>query len=290
MTATQTLPRVLGSADAAAVRAMVGHDPVLQCVLDARLRLVPDLNSQRLGGLIWGVDGRLPDGAGETSSLRAAAFHGGNLIPVGNDLAAIEAIAVQLSRSGRGCSSIVGSAAAVAVMWPVLLRRWGPARAVRANQPLLMIDAPSAIPADPAVRRVQPEDLPRFLPAAVAMFTEELGVSPIAHDAGRGYRARVAELIGAGRAFARFDDSGQVEFKAEVGSVGGASAQIQGVWVRPDLRGRGIGTTGMAAVLRQALAMAPTASLYVNDYNESARRMYSRLGMWQANVLTTVLF
>lgn len=290
MTTTQTQPRVLGSADAAAVRRLVGRDQILQCVLDARLRLVPDLNPQRLGGLMWGVDGSQPDGAGEAQTLRAAAFHGGNLIPVGEDLEAIEAIAVQLSRSGRGCSSIVGAASAVAVLWPVLLRRWGPAREVRANQPLLVLDAPSAIPADPAVRRVRPEDLHRFLPAAVAMFTEELGVSPIAHDAGRGYRARVAELIGTGRAFARFDARGQVEFKAEIGSVGAGSAQIQGVWVRPDLRGRGLGTTGMAAVLRQALTMAPTASLYVNDYNESARRMYSRLGMWQANVLTTVLF
>lgn len=283
MTATQTQPRVLSSADAAAVRSLVGQDPVLHCVLDARLRIMPDLDPQRFGGLVWGVDGNSTD-------LRAAALHGGNLLPVGDDLQALEAIAVQLSRSGRGCSSIVGSAAAVAAMWPVLLRRWGPARAVRANQPLMMIDAPSRIAADPAVRRVRPEDLPHFFPAAAAMFTEELDVSPIGRDGGRGYRARVAELIGAGRAFARFDDRGQVEFKAEIGSVGGATAQIQGVWVRPDLRGRGIGTVGMAAVLRQALTMAPTASLYVNDYNDPARRMYSRLGMWQANLLTTILF
>ncbi|MDT0259979.1 GNAT family N-acetyltransferase [Jatrophihabitans lederbergiae] len=295
MTATQTHPRVLRSADAAAIRSLVRRDPVLHCVLDARLGLAHDLDPQRLGGFLWGIDGNTDGSTACTDGdvapgLRAAAFHGGNLIPIGEDAEALEAIATQLSRSGRGCSSIVGSAASVAVMWPVLLRRWGPARAVRANQPLMMIDAPSAIPPDPAVRRVELVELPRFFPAAVAMFTEELSVSPIAHDAGRGYRARVAELVSAGRAFARFDHRGEVEFKAEVGSVGGATAQIQGVWVRPDLRGRGIGTACMAAVLRQALAMAPSASLYVNDYNESARRMYSRLGMWQANVLTTVLF
>jgi len=178
----------------------------------------------------------------------------------------------------------------VAAMWPVLSRRWGPARAIRASQPLLWSDSVPAVEADPRVRRVRPAELSRFLPAAVAMFTEELGMSPIGQDAGRGYRARVAELIGAGRAFARFDARGQVEFKAEIGVLGLATAQLQGVWVRPDLRGRGIATGAMATVLAAALELAPSVSLYVNDYNTAARRLYDRLGMRQVSTLSTVLF
>jgi predicted GNAT family acetyltransferase len=175
-------------------------------------------------------------------------------------------------------------------MWPVLSRRWGPARAIRAHQPLLCADSPPAVQPDSRVRRVRPTELSRFLPAAVAMFTEELGMSPTAHDAGRGYRARVAELINAGRAFARFDARGQVEFKAEIAVLGTATAQLQGVWVRPDLRGRGIGTAAMAAVLTSALQLAPTVSLYVNDYNTAGRRLYDRLGMRQIGLLRTILF
>ena len=34
------------------------------------------------------------------------------------------------------------------------------------------------------------------------MFTEEVGVSPLTGDGGASYRARVAQLIRAGRAFA----------------------------------------------------------------------------------------
>ena len=108
---------------------------------------------------------------------------------MGDDLAALELIAGQLARGGRGCSSIVGPADAVAAMWPVLSRRWGPARAIRASQPLLAPSRSAAVEPDPPVRRVRPDELARFLPAAVSMFTEELGVSPIGHDAGRGYRA-----------------------------------------------------------------------------------------------------
>ena len=283
MTVIDAQPRVLMPGDELAVRSLVRRDEVLNCVVDARLQRAPGLNPHRLGGYLWGVGD-----AGE--GLRAAAFAGGNLIPIGEDLGALELIAGELARTGRSCSSIVGPAESVAAMWPVLTRRWGPARAIRASQPLLCTDTPARVEPDGRVRRVRQAELPRFLPAAVAMFTEELGMSPTSHDAGRGYRARVAELIGTGRAFARFDSRGEVEFKAEIAVLGHATAQIQGVWVRPDLRGQGIGTAAMAAVLAIGLQLAPTVSLYVNDYNTAGRRLYDRLGMRQIGTLRTVLF
>ncbi|MDQ2838985.1 MAG: GNAT family N-acetyltransferase [Actinomycetota bacterium] len=285
MTVIQTRPRVLDASDAVAIRSLVARDPVLNCVLDTRLRVAPELDPQRLGGFVWGLD----ESPGRPE-LRAAAFHGGNLIPVGDDLAALEVIANQLARSGRGCSSIVGQADAVAVMWPVLSRCWGQARLTRPDQPLLSTEVPADLAIDPHVRLVRPAELNRFLPAAVAMFTEELEISPTGRDAGRGYRQRVAELIDTGRAYARFDERGRVMFKAEIGALSPATAQVQGVWVRPDLRGRGIGTAAMAAVLRLGLGLAPTVSLYVNDFNVAGRRMYHRLGMHQVNTLRTVLF
>ncbi len=75
------------------------------------------------------------------------------------------------------------------------------------------------------------------------MFIGEVGVDPRLGDGGRGYRRRVASLIAAGRAWARFED-GEVVFKAEVGSQSPAVSQIQGVWVHPEWRGKGLGTAG----------------------------------------------
>ena len=46
----------------------------------------------------------------------------------------------------------------------------------------------------------------------------------------------------------------------------------------------------MAAVLDHALRLAPTASLYVNDFNLPARAVYARLGMRQVATLSTVMF
>jgi predicted GNAT family acetyltransferase len=282
VTALQTRPRVLVAADLANVRGLVARDRVLNCVLDSRLDDAPQLDPRRLGGELWGLHDPI------SGQLRAAIFHGGNLIPAGTDLAALETIATALAEGNRTCSSIVGGADAVAAVWPILTRRWGPARAVRRHQPLLVTAVRPGSDADPAVQRVVPAEFGAFLPAAVEMFTEELGVSPV--GAGAGYGRRVADLIAAGRAFARFGADGRVEFKAEIGALSATTAQVQGVWVRPELRGHGVGTAGMAAMIRHGLRLAPTVSLYVNDFNSTARRMYTRLGMRQQDTLSTVLF
>jgi predicted GNAT family acetyltransferase len=104
------------------------------------------------------------------------------------------------------------------------------------------------------------------------------------------YRARVSELVNAGRSFARFD-AGRVVFKAEVGAVTKAACQIQGVWVDPTRRGEGLSVAGMAAVVEECRrAFAPTVTLYVNDFNTPARRAYERVGFETVGTFMSVLF
>jgi predicted GNAT family acetyltransferase len=143
---------------------------------------------------------------------------------------------------------------------------------------------------DPAVRRVRPDEVDLLLPACVAMYTEEVGVSPLGPDGGSLYRARVTELVADGRSYARIED-GEVLFKAEIGAATARACQIQGVWVRPDRRGEGLGAAGMAAVVHDALrTVAPVVSLYVNDFNRPALAVYERVGMTQIGTFASVLF
>ena len=146
------------------------------------------------------------------------------------------------------------------------------------------------MPADPRVRPVRLSELDVLLPAAVSMFTEEVGVSPLRIDGGAGYRARVAELVRAGQALAWIED-GRVVFKADVGAVSRDACQLQGVWVAPQWRGRGIGQRGTAAAVEYArTAIAPVVSLYVNDFNGAARAAYDRVGFTQVGTYASVLF
>jgi predicted GNAT family acetyltransferase len=122
------------------------------------------------------------------------------------------------------------------------------------------------------------------------MFTEEVGVSPYGNDGGALYRSRVRELIACRRAFARIEN-GRVLFKAEIGAVSPEACQVQGVWVDPEYRGRGLSVTGMAAVVDIALAeIAPVVSLYVNDYNTRAVAAYRHVGFRQVDTFMSVLF
>src|SRR5688500_20308428 len=110
---------------------------------------------------------------------------------------------------------------------------------------------PSTVRQDPGVRQVRPDELDIILPACVAMFTEEGGDSPTLGDGGATYRARVAELIAAGRAFARLED-GRAGLKAAIASAPDRACQAQGEWVPPELRGRGRSAGEMAAAVNRA--------------------------------------
>jgi predicted GNAT family acetyltransferase len=279
---TQTTTRVLEPSDLGAALAILESDPVANAFVTSRVQIA-GLDPWRLGGEMWGwyADGR----------LRSLCYSGANLVPICATPEAIRAFADRARRAGRRCSSIVGPAEPTAQLWRLLEPGWGPAREVRANQPLMVTEHPAAgVTPDPLVRRIRKDEIEILMPACVAMFTEEVGISPLAGDGGLLYQARVAELIGTGRSFARVED-GKVVFKAEIGAATPQACQIQGVWVAPEHRGRGLSETGMAAVLRYALAdVAPVVSLYVNDYNTAARRAYTRVGFREVGAFMSVLF
>ncbi|MEV7088229.1 GNAT family N-acetyltransferase [Streptomyces sp. NPDC093085] len=279
---TQTTTRVLEPGELGAALAILESEPVANAFVTSRVQ-VAGLDPWRLGGEMWGwyEDGR----------LRSLCYAGANLVPICATPEAVRAFADRARRTGRRCSSVVGPAEPTAALWRLLEPHWGPAREVRSHQPLMVTEQlPATVAPDPFVRRIRKDELDVIMPACVAMFTEEVGVSPLAGDGGLLYQARVAELVGTGRSFARIED-GKVLFKAEIGAATSQACQIQGVWVDPAFRGRGLSESGMAAVVRYALAdFAPIVSLYVNDYNVPARAAYRRVGFHEVGAFMSVLF
>jgi predicted GNAT family acetyltransferase len=262
----------------AQIRAVLEADPVATCLVAARFEQV-GMDAQLLGGTFWGV-------AGGRSGL---CFAGANLTPLSGDDRSMGQIARRIGRRGRSCASVVGPADLVAPLWEHLEPTWGPARDVRAEQPLLVCPDPPICAPDPRVQRVAVARLDRYFPAAVSMFAEEVGVDPRAGDGGRNYRARVAGLLSAGRAFARFEGD-EVVYKAEIGALSSRVALIQGVWVHPDLRGQGLAAAGTAAVVVAAQRLGRLPSLYVNEHNVAARAAYHRVGFTRVGTFASVLF
>jgi uncharacterized protein len=275
-----TMPaRLLSDAERAAVEQVLESEPIAGAQVAERVHAA---------GLSWRVDARV-FGYGSRRRLESICWHGANLIPVHASPAAVEAFAEVAGAHPRLCSSLVGESEAVLGLWSRLADQWGPAREVRTCQPLLATWTSPSVPPDPTVRLVRPHEVDTLFPASVAMYTEEVGISPLVGDGGRDYKDRVADLVRSRRAYAKFV-AGRVVFKAELAVVTRHTAQVQGVWVAPEWRNRGLGTSAMAAVVRDALRrVAPSVSLYVNDYNTPARIVYDRCGFRQIGTFATVL-
>lgn len=275
--------RVLGRRDVEEALDVCARDVVTNLFVASRLR---DRGIEGRGGELWGWY--------SGSRLESLCWSGANLVPVEATPEALDAFAARARRTGRMCSSIVGPAAAALSLWHQVRSSWGPARDVRENQPLMLLDGDPLVPCDPRVRRSGIDELGLLLPACVAMFTEEVGYSPLAVDGGAIYRAQVTSLVSSGRSFVRVDETltgPTVVFKAELGSVTAEAVQVQGVWVDPAFRGRGLAAPAMAAVARIVRAdVASRISLYVNDYNVRAVRAYERVGFRQVGTYATVLF
>ena len=132
-------------------------------------------------------------------------------------------------------------------------------------------------------------DLGELLPAAAAMFTEEVGFDPVARY-GDGYAARLRTLIAGQRSAIVTDVNGRVIFKADAGIVNLDAAQLQGVWLHPDYRGYGLAKPFFAAAAQVLQHRYPHLSLYVNDYNARALAMYRGTGWEQIGQFSTIIF
>jgi len=257
------------------------RNPVVNVFADYRSRIT-QLDSRWMGGEMWGyvADGEL------VSACHAAA----NLVPVEATPEAIQAFAARGIAQRRHCSTIVGPVDPVASLWKELSSHWSPPREFRWDQPHMQTSQPPPVDPDPLVGRTTAADLDALYPACVAMYTEEVGISPEDAGGAQMYRARVSQLIAKGWSFARIEN-GRVVFKAEVAAASPYACQVQGVYVDPDRRGEGLAVAGMAAVLALALRdVAPIVSLYVNHHNTPALRAYEAVGFKQTDVFATIMF
>lgn len=264
------------------------REPALNALAGGRLR---DLMAHGTMAREFSVHG--PD-----AELDGVLWHGVNASPVGASARALQAFAAHLAGRERRTTSIIGPREDVERMWAAMGGAWSTdVREYRWSQPVLVAsEGPAAsmrpaAPGETALRQARIGEERAVYPAAVAMFREEVGLDPTLGDDGRAYMARVTELVREGRTYVITDEDGRVVFKADVGALFGPVAQIHGVWTAPDLRGQGFGSRAMAQLvpLVQA-AHAPQVSLYVNDFNEAARRAYATAGFRPVGELSTILF
>lgn len=280
-------------------------EAMAMCLADPVAHVVPLMHvdaAMRTGAIptgLWVVRRRSLRGGGVVGVVWA----GANLtaiLPTGEDDEPEEIRAQAASGLvGRATrpAAIVGSADVTLDLWGRVEPWWGPAREVRSRQVSMAIARdPVPRPVPSGIEELRPatmDDYDLLLPAAVHMFIGEVGYDPMRHGRAA-YEERLQHLVRAGRSFIQLGDvdgKRDVVFKAEVGIVGGEVAQVQGVWVHPAMRGRGLAKAGMAALVPMVRErIAPTVSLYVNDFNASAIAVYRAVGFREVGTFATVMF
>ncbi|HEX2027386.1 MAG TPA: GNAT family N-acetyltransferase [Nitriliruptorales bacterium] len=166
-----------------------------------------------------------------------------------------------------------------------LLQRWG-------NDPTMIVHvqrfqtvdparvpSPRAVP-DPGLRPARAEDIHGLAELAVQLHLDD-GYGPDPGAAGlRAYRHRMEASVEQGRVLT-VGPLGRPLLKIERAVDSPRhGVQLSGICVRPERRGAGLGRASVAAAVRQALAVNPTApvTLHVRADNQAALRAYAGAG------------
>lgn len=120
--------------------------------------------------------------------------------------------------------------------------------------------------------------------AEVAM--EESGVNPLAQDR-EGFLKRTRRRIAQGRTFVVFD-SGRLVFKADIAAQTEDFIYLEGIYVAPEFRGRGIGSECLAKLGGMLLEKAQHICLLSNVKFTAAHKAYLKAGFKSDDCCTTL--
>lgn len=225
---------------------------------------------------------------GGGGTITGFCYLGRQIVPCVDDDGPLGAFAERATHAAPA-SMIVGPRAAVEGFWSHAKRRMPAPRAVRASQPLFALERAQLrfSRSDAAVGRATRDELDEIVPQSAQMIAGEIGLDP--QETNADFRGRTARIIDAGWWWCYRVD-GKLAFMCNIGAASPATAQIQGVWTPPAMRGRGFATRALGAICDHLLDVHPTLSLYVNDFNEPAIALYERVGFRRAGEFATLLF
>ena len=122
------------------------------------------------------------------------------------------------------------------------------------------------------LRKATIDDLDRIAPIQAAMAEEESGTNPMKADP-VGFRARCARRIEMGRVWV-LEEKGELIFKADIQADTPDVVYLEGVWVSPAARHRGIGRRCVRQLCRDLLSRTKSVCVLVNEENLGAHTFY----------------
>ncbi|MBC5799166.1 MAG: GNAT family N-acetyltransferase [Candidatus Eremiobacteraeota bacterium] len=221
-------------------------------------------------------------------AVRGACSYGLQIVPSGDDVRALDAFGERARSSAHQARMIVGRRPDVECLWSHAATAFPKPRVVRTSQPLYAIGRSQLryTRADADVAPATLAELDEIAVNASAMIAGEMGDdAPVVSNE---FRTRTARIIQAGWLW-RYRHHERLAFMCHIGAVMPATAQLQGVWTPPRMRGRGYATRALGAICDHLLDNVPNLSLYVNGYNTTAMALYERVGFERVGEFQTIM-
>ncbi len=220
-------------------------------------------------------------------AVRGVVYFGTQLVIAADSDEAVDAFAFE-ARRHPGLRSFVGAKSCVDRLWHRVCEWHRPPVLARTCQPVYVLSASTRRPAPAAgVRQATSGDLDLVLENSALMMLAELGYDPRFNRSG--FAAAIRRAIALGHWWV-WIEAGELRFQLNVGARTGLTAQLQGVWTPPPVRRHGYALAALGQIASRLLTENPTLSLYVNDFNEDAIRLYERAGFIRTGAMSTLIF
>ena len=211
----------------------------------------------------------------EEGELQGVALIGRYILVETRSDAAIEAFA-HLAQNCRNAHMLLGEQEQVATFWSYYADG-GQSSRLYCREYLSELRWPVEVKAAvPGLRLATVEDLDLIVPAHARIAFDESGIDPLQVDPER-FRQRCARRIELGQSWVLVE-AGRLIFKAEVLSDTPEIIYLEGIWVDPQERGRGIGSRCLSQLNRSFLLRSKAVCLLVNEKAQSARAFYEKAG------------
>ncbi|CAN5353254.1 hypothetical protein BH20ACI2_BH20ACI2_15720 [soil metagenome] len=120
------------------------------------------------------------------------------------------------------------------------------------------------------------DDLDAIVSVHAEMVRAETGVDPLRIDA-EGFRTRCLQRVEKGRVWV-WIRNGKLIFKTDIAAITPQSIYIEGLWVDPGERRKGIGTRGLASLCRNLLTRADSVCGFMDEALGSLHSFYKKAG------------
>jgi RimJ/RimL family protein N-acetyltransferase len=224
----------------------------------------------------------------DNGTVTGVAYFGRQVVVAADSDAASDAFA-ESARNHRGERMIVGPRPTIARYWSTISSWHAAPRTVRDRQYVMKLDRATLRTYEQTVtaRRARIDEWTSVADNSAQMIAQELEYDPLRSSPE--FTSNVRAMIDRGLWWVG-ESFGRLCFYCNIGPWSPQTAQLQGIWTPPDLRGKGLATAALGAICDRLLAMTPTLSLYVNDFNTPAIALYERVGFKTVSEFSTLLF